>query len=231
MLKRLLSWFGLDRRLRQLRIAAGEGALAAEDRAQLLRMAWDAEKQRFKWMLLLVIAAVGLTTVAVAMLSLALVVHFWDTPYRVTAAWVVAGVWIALWAAAVVALLSTLRSTADGFAPARAEFGRDWAWAQHRFGFGLRSNAGANAPPPPRPATAAELQARIARQRERVAVLQTPDEELPPTETLSAQALRLSREHPVAVGVAATAVVAVLGPRRLLRWTLVLVPTLWRLRR
>jgi hypothetical protein len=40
---RLLSLLGLDRRLRRLRIAAGEGALAAEDRAKLLKLAWDEE--------------------------------------------------------------------------------------------------------------------------------------------------------------------------------------------
>ena len=45
---KLMSLFGLDARLRRLRIAAGESAIAAEDRAQLVRMAWEAEKQRFK---------------------------------------------------------------------------------------------------------------------------------------------------------------------------------------
>ena len=84
-----------------LRILAGEGALAAEDRAQLLRMAWEDEKQRLQAMLGLVIAVVGLTTVAVALLSVAVVVHFWDTPYRITAAWVGGAVWVGLWLAAV----------------------------------------------------------------------------------------------------------------------------------
>lgn len=74
---RLLSLFGLDARLRRLRIAAAEGALAAEDRVQLLRMAWEDEKQRLKLMLVLVVAVLGLTTVAVALLSMAVVVHFW----------------------------------------------------------------------------------------------------------------------------------------------------------
>jgi hypothetical protein len=42
--------------------------------------------------------------------------------------------------------------------------------------------------------------------------------------------MRIAREHPVATGVAAAAVVAVLGPRRLVRWASVIVPVLWRMR-
>jgi hypothetical protein len=96
---RLLSLFGLNARMRRLRIAAAEGALAAEDRVQLLRMAWEDEKQRLKLMLVLVVAVLGLTTVTVALLSMAVVVHFWETPHRIAAAWSVAGVWVVLWLA------------------------------------------------------------------------------------------------------------------------------------
>jgi hypothetical protein len=60
---RLRSLFGLDARIRRLRIAAAEGALAAEDRVQLLRMTWEDEKQRLKLMLVFVVAVLGLTTV------------------------------------------------------------------------------------------------------------------------------------------------------------------------
>ena len=133
---RLLSLFGLDARVRRLRIAAAEGALAAEDRVQLLRMAWEDEKQRLKLMLVFGLAVLGLTTVTVALVSVAVVVHFWDTPYRITAAWSVAGVWIVLWLVAAIGLLQTLRNASNGFAPARHEFERDWAWVQDRFGLG-----------------------------------------------------------------------------------------------
>jgi uncharacterized membrane protein YqjE len=127
---RLLSLFGLDARIRRLRIAAAEGALAAEDRVQLLRMAWDDEKQRLKLMLILVVAVLGLTTVTVALLSVAVVVHFWETPYRIAAAWSVAGVWVVFWLAAAAGLLLTLRNASNSFVPAREEFGRDWTWVQ-----------------------------------------------------------------------------------------------------
>lgn len=235
-MNKLLSLLGLDGRIRRLRIAAGESAMAIEDRAQLLRMAWDDEKDRLQRMLLLVIAVLGLTTVAVALLSVAVVVHFWDTPHRATAAWSVAGVWIALWAVSLVGLLSTLRHASGSFAPSRREFERDWAWVQDRLGIGNEGQP-EGTPRPTRPATREELLARIARQRQRIAVLQAANNEQasapaapPPDETPSETALRLLRAHPVAAGVAAAAVVAVVKPRRLLRWAAFVAPVLWRMR-
>jgi uncharacterized membrane protein YqjE len=228
---RLLSLFGLESRLRRLRIAAGEGTLAAEDRVQLLRLAWEEEKQRLQLMLVLVIAVVGLTTVAVALLSVAVVVHFWETPNRVAAAWAVAAVWIALWLIAAVALMRVLRKASDAFVPARRELERDWEWVQDRFGLGDEPDA---PPREPRPRSREELLERIARQRERIATLQgaaSKKADTPPAdETPSAAALRIAREHPVATGVVTAAAVAVLGPRRLLRWAAVVVPVLWRMR-
>jgi uncharacterized membrane protein YqjE len=105
-MNKLLSLLGLDVRIRRIRIAAGESAMAIEDRAQLVRMAWDEEKHRLKRMLVLAIAVLGLTTVAVALFSVAVVIHFWDTPHRATAAWSVAAVWVALWALCLVGLLA-----------------------------------------------------------------------------------------------------------------------------
>ncbi|RST53212.1 phage holin family protein [Variovorax sp. MHTC-1] len=228
---KLLSLFGLESRLRRLRIAAGEGALAAEDRVQLLRLAWEEEKQRLQLMLVLVIAVIGLTTVAVALLSVAVVVHFWETPTRVAAAWTVAAVWIGLWLVAAAALMRTLRKTSEAFDPARGEFERDWEWVQGRFGLGDEGEA---PPREPRPRTREELLQRIARQRERIATLQGASSEKadapPMDESPSAAALRIAREHPVATGVVTAAVVAVLGPRRVLRWAAVVVPVLWRMR-
>ena len=89
-MNRILSMLGLEARLRRLKIAAGEGAMAAEDRAQLLRMAWDAERQRLRSVVVLTVAVMALTTVTVALLSVAIVVHFWDSPHRATAAWCIA---------------------------------------------------------------------------------------------------------------------------------------------
>ena len=117
---RLLALLGIDARLRRMRAALGEGSQAAEDRAQLLRLAWEDEKQRLKLALVLVVAVIGLTTVTVALLSVAVVVHFWDTPQRITAAWSVAGVWVLLWVAVVAWLFSTLREASEIFTDVHA---------------------------------------------------------------------------------------------------------------
>ena len=231
---KLLSLFGLDRRIRRLKIAAGEGALAAEDRAQLVRMAWDDEKLRLRRMLALALVVVGLTTVVVALLSVAVVVHFWETPQRVTAAWSVAIVWLVLWLAAVLGLVSTVRASANGFDAARREFGRDWGWLRSRIGSASQGTR------PPRQAPAAtreELLARIERQRERISMLEADAAPVrgvpkspPPDETPTETALRLARMHPVATGAVVAGAVAVLGPKRIVRWTAWLVPVLWRMR-
>ncbi|MGJ7492389.1 phage holin family protein [Variovorax sp. ZT4R33] len=235
-MKKLLAMLGLEARLRRLKIAAGEGAMAAEDRAQLLQMAWDAEKQRLKMVLVLTGAVLGLTTVAVALLSVAIVVHFWDSPYRSTAAWSVAAVWLLIWLAAVVGLLSNLRQASNAVDPAKREFERDWAWVQDRLGIGNEGQP-PGTPRPTRPATQEQLLARIARQRQRIAVLQAASEQPasppaapPPDETPSEAALRLAREHPVATAAAAAVLVAVVKPRRLLRWAAFVAPVLWRMR-
>lgn len=226
----LSSLFGLKSRLRRLRILAGEGALAAEDRIDLLRFAWEDEKRRLRSMLGLVIAVVGLTTIAIALLSVAIVVHFWDSPHRVTAAWLVAAVWLALWLASVIALLSMTGKPSTAFEPVLHELERDRQWLRQILGRG-RSGI---APREPRPVTRAELLGRIEKQRVRIATLEaaaTGAGEAPvPNETTSAAAMRIAREHPIATGVAAATVVAVLGPRRLVRWASVIVPVLWRMR-
>ncbi|EJL79922.1 phage holin family protein [Variovorax sp. 2RAF20] len=239
---RLSSLFGLNARIRRLRIAAAEGALAAEDRVQLLRMAWEDEKQRLKLLLVFSLAVLGLTTVTVALLSVAVVVHFWETPHRIVAAWSVAGVWIVLWLAAAIGLLLSLRNASNSFVPARREFERDWAWVQDRFGLGKDPEQDEEAPRPPRPATREELLARMERQRERIATLQGGREQAqpvggsgegeapPPNESAAAAALRIARAHPVATGVVAAAAVVVIRPKRLLRWAAVIAPILWRMR-
>ncbi|MGJ7488165.1 phage holin family protein [Variovorax sp. LT2P21] len=236
-MKKILSLLGLDARIRRLKIVAGEGAMAAEDRAQLIRMAWDAEKQRLQSVIVLTVAVLALTTVTVALLSVAIVVHFWDSPYRATAAWCVALVWVLLWLGAVIALLSNLRQANAAIEPAKLELARDWAWVQDRLGIGNEGQP-VGTPRPSRPETQEQLLARIARQRQRIAVLQAASDDeaarprMPPpaNETPSEAALRLAREHPMATAAAAAVLVAVVKPRRLLRWAAFVAPVLWRMR-
>ena len=234
-MKKLLSLLGLDARIRRLKIAAGEGALAVEDRAQLLQMAWQEEKQRLKSTVLLVVAVLALTTVTVALVSMAVVVNFWDTSYRVTAAWAVAGVWVLLWLAAVLSLIGTLRGAAGTLDTTQKAFERDWAWLQNRLSVGKGTPTSEDTPRPRRPATRDELLARIDRQRQRVAVMKAARDDVrpeqgkvPADETPKQTAIRLARAHPVATGVAAAVVIAVVKPGRLLRWSALLAPMLWR---
>ena len=236
-MKKLLSLLGLDARIRRIKIAAGEGALAVEDRAQLLQMAWQDEKQRLKSTVLLVVAVLALTIVTVALVSVAVVVNFWDTAYRVTAAWSVAGVWVLLWLAAVLSLIGTLRGAAGTLDTTQKAFERDWEWLQNRLSVGKGTSTSEDTPRPRRPTTRDELLARIDRQRQRVAVMKAARDDVrpeqgkvPADESPKQTAIRLARQHPVATGVAAAAVIAVVKPGRLLRWSAVLLPVLWRVR-
>ncbi|RZJ50475.1 MAG: phage holin family protein [Acidovorax sp.] len=60
------------------------------------------------------------------MLSLAVLVHFWDTPQRTLVAWIVAGVWVAGWAATLLSLVAVAKRASDGFALTRRELAQDW---------------------------------------------------------------------------------------------------------
>lgn len=223
---RLLALLGIDHRIERVRTVAGEGWAAAEDRAQLLGMAWDEEKLRLKRLLLLLLALVGLTLLAATLLSVAVIVHFWDSPQRALAAWIVALVWTGLWAAAVWGLLRTLGDTPETVQIARDELARDQQWLERRFG-------DPDKPPKVRPATRRELLDRIERQRRRLELeerLEAAAAEAPEPESASAKAVRLARAHPMAAGAAAAVVVALVGPRRLARVAGWALPVLWKFR-
>ncbi|MDA7416162.1 phage holin family protein [Xenophilus arseniciresistens] len=226
-MRQLLALLGIDRRIAHLRAVIGEGAMAAEDRAQLLRMAWDEEKLRLRRLLLLLLAVLGLTFMMTALLSVAIIVHFWDSPSRSTAAWLVALAWLLFWGAALWALLATIRETPPTVAVARDELARDIDWLGQRFG------DDEDAPPKVRPATRQELLDRIEGQRRRLALqerMEAMAEEVPPPESPSNKAVRLAREHPVVAGAAAAVVIAAVGPRRVLRVAGWVLPILWKLR-
>lgn len=224
---RLLALLGLDRRIARVRESVNEGVMAAEDRVQLLRMAWDDEKLRLRRVVLLLLALVGLTLMMAALLSMAVIVHFWDSPHRATAAWLVALTWLLLWAFALWWLLATLKDTPASVAAARDELSRDRDWLEKRFGDDEDDT------PKVRPATRQELIDRIERQRRRLALqdrMEAVADEAPAPETTSDKAMRLAREHPMAVGATAAVVLAAVGPRRMLRTAGWVLPILWKLR-
>ena len=121
-----LSLLGLEGLADRWRANVIEGAIAVEDRVDLARLEWADLKQRFQQLLVLTIVVTGLTVVALIMLSIAVLVHFWDTPQRTLVAWLVAGVWSLGWVAALVALVSVAQRAGNGFALTRRELAQDW---------------------------------------------------------------------------------------------------------
>ena len=121
-----LSLLGLEAFVARWRANVIEGAIAAEDRLELARLEWLDQKQRLQQMLVLLIAVTGLTVVTLVLVSMAILVQFCDTPHRVMVAWVVAGVWLVAWCAAIIKLVSVARSTGSGFALTRRELSQDW---------------------------------------------------------------------------------------------------------
>ena len=121
-----LSLLGLEAFAARWRANVIEGAIAAEDRLELARLEWLDQKRRLQQLLMLLIAVAGLTVVTLVLLSMAVLVQFWDTPHRMLVAWVVAGVWLVAWFIAIVKLASVVRSTGNGFALTRRELSQDW---------------------------------------------------------------------------------------------------------
>lgn len=121
-----LSILGLEGLVARWRANVIEAAIAAEDRMDLARLEWQDQKQRLQSLLVLTILVAGLTVVALIMLSMAVLVHFWDTPERTLVAWIVACAWLAGWAAALLSLVSVAQRARSGFALTRRELAQDW---------------------------------------------------------------------------------------------------------
>ncbi len=127
-----LSLLGLDDTLARARSLASEGAIAAEDRIDLLSIEWQAQKRHVLWMLVVGLIVAGLTIVALTVLSGAIIIGFWDTPNRMLATWLVAGVWLVLWMAALLFLLTTAKKAASPFQLSKAVFKQDWQAVKRR---------------------------------------------------------------------------------------------------
>lgn len=122
-----LALFGLDGPLQRLRDTASEAAQAAEDRVELLAIEWAEEKQRWARLSLLAVLAAVLTAVLCIVLSVAVLVQFWEGPWRSAAAWGLAAFWTLAWAGVIGLLAQCLRQGREAFALSRRELGRDWA--------------------------------------------------------------------------------------------------------
>lgn len=121
-----LSALGLDTLVARYRAAVIEAAIASEDRVELAKLEWKLQRNRLQSILVLAIALGGLTLVAMVLLSLAILIQFWNSPDRATVAWVIAAVWVAAWGGVLWALLSALRKSRSPFMQTRAELAKDW---------------------------------------------------------------------------------------------------------
>ena len=124
-----MNWFsllGLEGFVARWRANVIEAAIAAEDRMDLARLEWKDLKRRLQQLLVLTIVVGGVTVVALTMLSLAVLVHFWDSPQRTTVAWLIAGGWTIVWAATLATLVIVGQRAGSGFALTRRELAHDW---------------------------------------------------------------------------------------------------------
>ncbi len=115
-----LSLLGLEGWVARWRAAIIEGAIAAEDRIELARLEWADQKRRMAQLVVLLVLFGGVAVIALLLLSLAVLVQFWDSPQRVLVAWLLA------WVAVAVALVSIGRQAGNAFALTRRELQQDW---------------------------------------------------------------------------------------------------------
>ena len=127
-----ISLLGLDALLARLRAAVIEAAIAAEDRADLAKLEWQQYQSRLILTAGLVIALGGLTVIAAVMLSIALLVTFWDSEHRLLVAWLIGGGWLVLWALVIFALRSVGRQLANPLNLTRSELLADWRALKQR---------------------------------------------------------------------------------------------------
>lgn len=121
-----ISLLGLDALAARWRATGAEGVLAAQDRLELAQLEWQQQKRHWRKLLVLALAVAALTVLFLVVLSLALIVQFWDTPQRSLVAWLLTGAWLLLWSTAVAVLISVAKRGGGGFGLTRRELRQDW---------------------------------------------------------------------------------------------------------
>ena len=100
--------------------------MAAQDRLELAQLEWQQQKRHWRQLLALALTVAALTVLFLVVLSLALIVQFWDTPERTLVAWLLTGAWLLLWMLAVAALIFVAKRGGGGFGLTRRELRQDW---------------------------------------------------------------------------------------------------------
>lgn len=120
------SMLGLEGWVARWRATLIEGVIAAEDRIELAQLEWADQKRRLAQLVVLLVLFGGFAIVALLLVSVAILVQFWDTPQRVLVAWLLAGGWLVACGAVLAALVSIARQAGNAFALTRRELAQDW---------------------------------------------------------------------------------------------------------
>ena len=122
----LISLLGLDTLIARWRAGLNETALALEDRTDLARLEWLQHKRSIQTLMVLAIALGALTVVVLMVLSIAVLVQFWDTEHRRLVAWLLAGGWALVWITGLWRLLAAVNQLSNPFKLTRNELQADW---------------------------------------------------------------------------------------------------------
>lgn len=129
MLDALLSLFGLDKWLDSLsarvRLILAESVGGLQARALLAKIEWQEQRRILARLVVLAVfcAVIGLGLFMA--ISLALIVQFWDTPYRVIVAWSIVAGLVFLFLLGACGLICQLRKSRNAFELTRLELNKD----------------------------------------------------------------------------------------------------------
>ena len=128
----LISLLGLDSLMERWRANLNEAAIAAEDRVDLAQLEWQQHKRSMQTLAVLAIVLGALTVVVLIVLSMALLVQFWDSEHRQLAAWLPVGGWVLIWGLGLWRLLVAVRQLSSPFRLTRRELRSDWQALKER---------------------------------------------------------------------------------------------------
>lgn len=122
----LISLLGLDSLMERWRVNLNEAAIAAEDRVDLAQLEWQQHKRSMQTLAVLAIVLGALTVVVLIVLSMAVLVQFWDSEHRRLVAWLLVGSWVLIWGLGLWRLLAAVRQLSSPFRLTRRELRSDW---------------------------------------------------------------------------------------------------------
>ena len=128
----LISLLGLDSLLERWRANLNEAAIAAEDRVDLAQLEWQQHKRSMQTLAVLAIVLGALTVVVLIVLSMAVLVQFWDSEHRQLVAWLLVGGWVLVWGLGLWRLLAAVNQLSSPFRLTRRELKSDWRAMKER---------------------------------------------------------------------------------------------------